>query len=100
MVIAVVAFGTGVMTGGGWRAWMILATFFVQSTVLSAVAAGSLGQLVCRIAIVRLDGRPLGFARAFGRQLLVCLVLPALVIGADRRGLHDLLAGTVVTNRR
>ena len=35
MIIAIGFFGTGVLTGGGWRAWMILATFFVESTVLS-----------------------------------------------------------------
>ncbi len=100
MAIAVGFFGTGVLTGGGWRAWMILAVFFVESTVLSAVAAGSFGQLICRIAVVRLDGRPLGFPRAILRQFLVSLALPPLVVGANRRGLHDMAAATVVTNRR
>ena len=64
MVVAIALFGTGVLTGGGWRAWMILATFFVQSTVLCWLAGGSFGQLVCRIAVVRLDRQPLGLARA------------------------------------
>jgi uncharacterized RDD family membrane protein YckC len=100
MAVAVGFFGSGVLTGGGWRAWMILATFFVESTVLSAVAAGSFGQLICRIALVRLDGQPLGFVRAIARALLVSLALPPLIVGAHRRGLHDMAAGTVVTNRR
>jgi hypothetical protein len=34
------------------------------------------------------------------RAALVCFVLPALVIGVDRRGLHDLAVNTVVINRR
>lgn len=100
MGVAVLLFGTGVVTGGGWRAWMTLATFFVQSTVLSWLAGGSLGQLVCRLAVVRLDRKHLGITRAVLRAALVSLALPALVIGPDRRGLQDLAAGTVVVNRK
>lgn len=100
MGVAVLLFGPSVMTGSDWRAWMILTAFFVQSTLLSWLAGGSLGQLVCRLAVVRLDREPLGIARAVLRAALVSLALPALVIGPDRRGLQDLAAGTVVINRR
>jgi uncharacterized RDD family membrane protein YckC len=100
MGVAVVLFGTAVMTGGGWRAFMILATFFVESTLLCWLAGGSLGQLICRIAVVRLDRQPLGIARALMRAMLVSLALPALVIGPNRRTLADLAAGTIVINRR
>ena len=100
MAIAVGFFGSGVLTGGGWRAWMILIVFFVESAVLGAFAGGSFGQLLCRIAIARLDRQPLGFARAVLRASLVSLALPALVVGSDRRGLQDLAAGTVMINRR
>lgn len=100
MAVAVAAFGPEVLTGSGWRAWMILAVFFVESAVLTMLASGSLGQLLAKIAVVRLDGQPLGALRAFGRAALVSLALPALVIGPDRRGLQDLAAGTVVINRR
>jgi uncharacterized RDD family membrane protein YckC len=100
MAIAVGLFGSGVLTGGGWRAWMILATFFVESAVLSTFAAGSFGQVVLRIAVVRLDRQPLGFVRAALRAALVSLALPPLVVSTDRRGLQDLAAGTVVVNRR
>ncbi len=100
MVVAVFLFGTGVLREGGWRAWMILAVFFVQSAVLSALTGGSFGQLITRIGIVRLDGQPLGWSRALARAALICLVLPTIVIGAERRALNDLLLGTVVVNRR
>lgn len=100
MVVAVFLFGVGVLREGGWRAWMVLAVFFVQSAVLGALAGGSFGQLLARIGIVRLDGRPLGWARAVTRAALVSLVLPTVVIGAERRALNDLLLGTVVVNRR
>ena len=100
MAIAVGFFGTAVLTGGGWRAWMILTIFFIESTVLSWLAGGSFGQLLSRIAVVRLDSKPLGLLRAVLRAMLVSLALPALIISTDRRGLQDLAAGTVVTKRR
>ena len=58
--VAVALFGTGVVTGRGWRAFMTLATFFVESTLLCWLAGGSFGQLICRIAVVRLDRQPIG----------------------------------------
>jgi uncharacterized RDD family membrane protein YckC len=97
---AVALFGTRVVTGRGWPAFMTLATFFVESTVLAWLAGGSIGQLICRIAVVRLDRQRLGIARAVLRAGLVSLALPALVIGPDRRTLADLAAGTIVINRR
>jgi hypothetical protein len=100
MIIAISLFGTGVMTAGGWRAWMILSVFFVESTLLSWLAGGSFGQLICRIAVYRLDREPLGLARAVLRAALVSLALPAVIIATDRRGLQDLAAGTVVIQRR
>lgn len=100
MAVAAGFFGSGVLYGGGWRAWMILAVFFVESAVLSAVTGGSFGQLVTRIAVFRLDAQPLGFGRAVLRAALVCLVIPAVVVGPDRRGLHDVAAGTAVIRRR
>ena len=100
MAVAVLLFGTEVLTGNGWESWMILTTFTVESALLGWFAGGSLGQLVCRIGVLRLDRAPLGLPRAAARAVLVSLVLPALVIGADRRGLHDLAVGTAVVNRR
>lgn len=99
-IIAVVLFGTRVLTGNGWTSWTTLLTFFVETTVLVALAGGSAGQLICRLAVVRLDRTPVGVLRSALRAALVCVVLPALIIGTDRRGLHDLAAGTAVVNRR
>lgn len=100
MAVAVGLFGTEVVTGSGWRAWMILAVFFVESAGLVALTSASFGQILCRIAVVRLDTKPVGLPRAVLRQALICLALPPLVIGTDRRGLQDLAAATVVVNRR
>ena len=100
MGVAVLLFGFGVLGSTGWRTWMIMAVFFVESAVLSALFSGSLGQLATRIAVVRLDRQPLGLLRSGLRAALVCLIIPALVVGADRRGLHDVAANTVVIKRR
>jgi uncharacterized RDD family membrane protein YckC len=100
MLVASGLFGMGVINGDGWRVWMVMVVFFAESTVLAAVAGGSFGQLVTKIGIARLDGQPLGFVRAALRAALVCLVLPAVVVGQDRRGLHDTVVGTVVIKRR
>ncbi len=100
MAVAVALFGPGVINGGGWRGFMTLATFLVESTLLSWLAGGSLGQLICRIAVVRLDRQPLGVLRAVLRAALVCLALPAVIIGPHRRHLADVAAGTIVINRR
>lgn len=100
MALAVILFGTGVLREPGWRSWMILTVFFVQSAVLTALAGGSFGHILARIGVARLDGRPIGVWRAIARQAMICLVLPTVVIGAERRALNDLVLGTVVINRR
>ena len=100
MALAVFLFGVGVLREPGWRSWMIMAVFFVQSSVLTGLAGGSFGQILARIGVARLDGRPIGILRAVARQAMICLVIPTIVIGAERRALNDLVLGTVVINRR
>lgn len=100
MIVAVVLFGTRVLTGHGWPAWMILAVFFVESTLLTITTGASFGQLLARVGVARLDGRPLAWWQAVVRCGLKCLVLPAVIIGAERRSITDIILGTVVVNRR
>lgn len=100
MIVAVSAFGVGVLRESGWRAWMILAVFFVQKTLLTALVGGSFGQILARARVARLDGQPLGWWRAIARTAMICVVIPAVVVGAERRGLDDLVLGTVVVSRR
>ncbi len=100
MMVAVAMFGVGVLRESDWRAWMIMGVFFVQASVLTAFTGGSFGQLLARIGVIRLDGEPLTWWQAVLRTLMKCLVIPAVVIGAERRGLDDLVLGTAVVNRR
>lgn len=100
MLVAIFAFGMAVLRESDWRAWMILAVFFVEKTVLTALVGGSFGQILARVRVVRLDGQPLGWWRAAARTAMIAVVLPAVVIGADRRGLNDLALGAVVVTQR
>ncbi len=100
MAFAAGMVGPGAVTGHDWRAWMPYAVFFVEGAVLTVLTGGSFGQILARIAVVRVDGQPVEWWRAVLRTLLKCLVIPAIVVGAERRGLDDLMLGTVVVTRR
>ena len=76
-----------------------LLVFFVEVTLFTALAGGSFGQLALRIAVVRLDRRPVTVLTAALRTLLICLVVPPVVFNRDNRGLHDLAAGTITLRR-
>jgi uncharacterized RDD family membrane protein YckC len=73
--------------------------FLLESALFTALMGGSFGQLLLRVAVVRVDGSPVSLLRALLRQVLVCLVVPPLVFNRDQRGLHDLAAGTVSVRR-
>ena len=90
---------------GGWLEGTLvseslpLLVFLAEATLLTALLGGSFGQLVVRVVVVRLDGRPVGVLQAFVRTLLICLVVPPLVFNRDQRGLHDLAVKTVTVRR-
>ncbi len=82
-----------------WEQFGPLVVFWLESTVLTALVGGSFGQLLLRVAVVRLAGRPPSLGAAALRTFLVCLVVPPLVFNRDNRGLHDLAVGTVAVRR-
>lgn len=84
-------FGT---TGGPGSTYTLL-VFVLESTVLTATVGGSFGKMVTRLRVVRVDGGGnVDLLRSLARAVAVALVIPPLVFRPDRRGLHDLLAGT------
>jgi uncharacterized RDD family membrane protein YckC len=66
---------------------------------------GTLGKLACGLMVVDEDGRQIGFARAFGRNLgkivSVLIGVGFLMAGWTRRkqALHDMMAGCLVLKR-
>lgn len=58
------------------------------------------GQYLLGLVVVSVDGRGyVGLGRAFVRNLLIVLVIPALFTDSDHRGLHDLASKTAVVRR-
>ena len=100
MVVAVALFGSEVVNESGWQSFMILAVYFVEASLLTTLTGGSFGQLIARIGVVRIDGGPLGLWRPLLRTALKCLVIPHIVVGAERRPLTDMMLGTAVVTRR
>lgn len=71
--------------------WWVLGAFAAQVTLLTVLAGGSFGQLICGVRVLREDGRRLPAIPTLLRTLLICLVVPPLVFqSASGRGLHDL----------
>jgi uncharacterized RDD family membrane protein YckC len=59
------------------------------------------GMFITRLRCVAFaDGRPIGVPRALLRGVLLSLVIPALIMDSDRRGLHDRAAGSIMVSAR
>jgi uncharacterized RDD family membrane protein YckC len=92
----------------GLAALLMLFMYVGYAPVMLAANDGATwGKQACEQRVVIDDGRPIGFGRALLRELVVkglmaLLILPywisALMVGVrrDKRGLHDLIAGTRV----
>ena len=76
--------------------------FAVEVAGAYAVFGGaSAGQRIVGLRIVRMaDGDPIAIPAAIVVTVLLMLVIPALILDADRRGLHDKAAGTVLIHTR
>jgi uncharacterized RDD family membrane protein YckC len=83
----------------GERAGPILGVFaLINLTLLSTVGAG-IGGRILGLRVARLDGgNPLPMYVLI-RTVLLALVIPALFIDRDYRGIHDRLAKTIVVRR-
>ena len=46
--------------------------------------------------VVPITGGPLGVWRPLVHTLLLCLAIPALIWDKNQRGMHDVVAGTIL----
>lgn len=74
--------------------------FAVEDILLTGLTGITIGKRLVGLRVVRLDGRPVGIVRAVIRTVLLMLVVPAMMMDRDLRGLHDKAAGTVVVQAR
>lgn len=91
------------LTGSLWdmrtNQWN-LPIFLAEVLVLTALLGGSFGQLLLGLRIEALDGSRPSLLAVVIRTLLLALVIPAVLVGDDGRGLHDRAAGTLVSRFR
>ena len=81
----------------GWRQFAPMMVFALLQIVFLPTANGSPGHRMLGMRVLRLDGAWVGLWRPIVRTLLLVFVIPAVIWDADQRGLHDKLAGTVLT---
>lgn len=82
----------------GERPWNTL-VFALMYVFFTAAFGQTPGMRLFGLQVLRLDtGRPLGLVRAAARTLLLCLIVPALLMDRDGRGLHDRAVASVVVS--
>jgi len=77
-------------------AYWTLLIFAAQDYIFTAMTGFTIGKLVLRIRVVRLDGSRIGPGWALVRTVLLLTVVPPLIVDKDLRGLHDRAANTAV----
>lgn len=97
-VAAFIIAGGQVWEAGSALTWLPLACWFGLVWLSTTFTGASLGQWMLRIRILRMRGGRVGALPAAIRTALILLVVPPLVTDSDRRGLHDLAAGTAAVN--
>ena len=83
----------------GGDALAILAVFAVLQVIFISTVSGSVGHLLLGMRVVPVNPKWIGVLRPLARTVLLCLVIPAFIWDKDERGLHDLLAGTVLVRK-
>lgn len=102
--VAAILIDWGVATGAGWLflggdGFGILAVFAILQVLFISTLSGSLGHLVLGMRVVPLHPRWVGVIRPLVRTVLLCLLIPAVIFDKNQRGLHDVIAGTVLVRR-
>lgn len=75
---------------------IITACFVVEVSLLTGLLGYSIGKRVLGLEVEGVDGRPIGVPKALARTVLVCLVIPAIVMNDEQRGLHDIVVASRV----
>jgi uncharacterized RDD family membrane protein YckC len=81
-------------------AFAILGIFYAEIVIFTAILGGSFGQLLLGLRVVSINGGRLAFWRIALRTLLICMVIPAVIVDRDGRGLQDRAVGSIVISTR
>jgi uncharacterized RDD family membrane protein YckC len=95
-IVAASAGGIGQMAPN--RSWTVLALFFAEIAILSALQGASLGHRIFGIKILKFsDGGAITPLQALIRSALLITVIFAITFDENGRGLHERFSGTVLT---
>jgi uncharacterized RDD family membrane protein YckC len=95
-IVAASAGGIGQMAPN--RSWTVLALFFAEIAILSALQGASMGQRIFGFKIIRFsDGGAITPVQALIRSALLITVVFAITFDENGRGLHERFSGTVLT---
>ncbi len=98
-IVAATTGGIGKMAPN--RSWLVLALFFAEIAILSALQGASLGHRVFGIKIIRFaDGGVITPLQALIRSALLITGVFAITFDENGRGLHERFSGTVLTRNR
>lgn len=87
-----ISFSLALTQARGWT----LAVFAVEIILLTTLTSFSIGMRIMGIRVARLENGPGAALSTLIRTVLLLLVVPALILDKDLRGLHDRVARTVV----
>ena len=94
-IIAAISGGIGQM--GPDRSLSILALFFVEVSILTALQGASLGQKIFGMKVVRFsDGGAITPLQALVRTIFLVLVVTAVTYDENGRGIHERLSRTAL----
>jgi len=94
-IVAALSGGIGQMRPD--RSPIILALFFAELLILTALTGASLGQKIFGLRVVRFnDGGAISLLQALVRTFFLVLVVTAVTYDKDGRGIHERLSKTVL----
>jgi uncharacterized RDD family membrane protein YckC len=80
--------------------WAIV-MWFLLSVIGVSLVGFTAGMASMSIGVARIDGtKRVGPLRAIPRAIMTAVIIPAAIIDADGRGLHDRAVGTIVLRTR
>ena len=95
-IVAASTGGLGAMAPN--RSLTVLALFFAEIAILSALQGATLGHRIFGIKIVRFtDGGAISPVQALIRSALLVTVIFAVTFDENGRGIHERLSGSVLT---
>ena len=97
--LCAIVLGSGEEAAAYWGEWMGYAVLWAYFGFFTGCCGQTPGKMMLHLKVIRMDGREMGYFRAFLREIMKLFSALPLFLGylpaalrADRRGLHDFIA--------